>query len=62
LAFSVPKGVDLPPSLKNIFRELENDVASFKRSEANDGCLEKWTQQGVFLLNAFLTVELEFFN
>lgn len=57
LAFSVPKGIRLPPSLKNIFIELENDSVDFKRDEKFGGCLQKWTEEGVFLLNTFLTVE-----
>ncbi|CAM4893399.1 unnamed protein product [Rotaria socialis] len=56
LAFSVPKTVTvLPPSLKNIFKELANDIKSFRIP--NHGCLEKWAQSGILLLNASLTVE-----
>ena len=53
LSFSVPYGVSAPPSLKNIFREIESDLG-VKMS----GCpnLEKWASQGVLLLNAVLTV------
>ena len=53
LSFSVPYGVPAPPSLKNIFREIESDLG-VKMS----GCpnLEKWASQGVLLLNAVLTV------
>lgn len=54
LAFSVPSGQALPPSLRNIFRELESDLA-LPRSAS--GCLEPWARQGVLLLNAVLTVE-----
>jgi len=57
LAFSVPKNIKLPPSLRNIFKELKNDIPGFERDEILGGCLQKWTDQGVFLLNAFLTVE-----
>ncbi|UJR37273.1 hypothetical protein I4U23_029982 [Adineta vaga] len=56
LAFSVPKTITtLPPSLKNIYKELANDISTFKTP--NHGCLEKWTKSGVLLLNATLTVE-----
>ena len=53
LSFSVPLGVTAPPSLKNIFKEIESDLG-VKMS----GCpnLEKWASQGVLLLNAVLTV------
>ena len=53
LSFSVPRGVKLPPSLQNIFKELETDVHI---SKPQDGCLIPWAQQGVLLLNATLTV------
>ena len=53
LSFSVPTGVPAPPSLKNIFKEIESDLGV-----QMSGCpnLEKWAQQGVLLLNAVLTV------
>src|SRR5438105_13462506 len=51
LSFSVPKGVNKPPSLVNIFKELEKDLGIVP---AVDGDLEKWAQQGVLLLNATL--------
>lgn len=54
LSFSVPEGVKVPPSLKNIYKELAQDVAF---TVPNHGDLTKWAEQGVFLLNAFLTVE-----
>ncbi len=54
LSFSVPPGVLLPPSLKNIFRELKSDL---NITLPNHGDLSHWAQQGVFLLNAMLTVE-----
>lgn len=57
LSFSVPIGKALPPSLKNIFTELKNDIPEFKRDEKLGGCLQKWAEGGVFLLNTFLTVE-----
>lgn len=53
LSFSVPNGVSPPPSLKNIFLELINDV---KIKEPTTGDLTLWAKQGVFLLNATLTV------
>lgn len=53
LCFSVPKGVRIPPSLKNVYRELSEDVG-FHIPEHGD--LTSWANQGVFLLNAMLTV------
>lgn len=53
LCFSVPEGVPLPPSLKNIFLELEDDL---KISPPSSGCLTGWAKQGVLLLNTCLTV------
>lgn len=53
LCFSVRKGVPLPPSLKNIYKEIESDLA-IKMS--GSGELEAWANQGVLLLNATLTV------
>ena len=53
LSFSVPKGIPLPPSLKNIFKELKEDLGV---SVPNHGCLETWASQGILLLNATLTV------
>lgn len=54
LSFSVRSGVSLPPSLVNIFKELESDLA-IPRSKNGD--LTPWAQQGVLLLNSVLTVE-----
>ena len=54
LSFSVPKGVRTPPSLKNIYKELNNDLGV---PVSNHGDLTAWAEQGVFLLNAMLTVE-----
>lgn len=54
LSFSVPKGVKTPPSLRNIYKELQDDLGI---SIANHGDLTAWAKQGVFLLNAMLTVE-----
>ena len=53
LSFSVPDGVDAPPSLKNIFREIETDLGITMSGRTN---LEPWARQGVLLLNAVLTV------
>ena len=53
LAFSVKRGVDIPPSLKNIYKEMSDDLAI---PPPHHGCLESWAQQGVFLLNTALTV------
>lgn len=55
LSFSVKKGVKLPPSLKNICKELETDIEGF--SMPSDGDLTSWAEQGVLLLNTVLTVE-----
>lgn len=54
LCFSVPKGLILPPSLKNIYKEIESDLNIKK--DFTDGALEKLAEQGVFLLNSILTV------
>ncbi|MFD0588002.1 uracil-DNA glycosylase [Paenibacillus sp. GCM10027627] len=54
LSFSVQKGVKLPPSLRNIYKELEEDAGV---SSPEHGFLESWASQGVLLLNAVLTVE-----
>ncbi|RKP55308.1 uracil-DNA glycosylase [Cohnella endophytica] len=53
LSFSVQPGVKLPPSLRNIFKELGDDVGC---PVPGDGCLEHWAKQGVLLLNNVLTV------
>ena len=54
LCFSVPPGVDVPPSLQNIYKELASDTG-FVRPD--DGCLLPWALRGVLLLNSVLTVE-----
>ncbi|KPF93979.1 uracil-DNA glycosylase [Novosphingobium sp. AAP83] len=54
LAFSVPSGVKVPPSLVNIYKELDNDLGI---ARADHGDLTHWAQQGVLLLNNALTVE-----
>ena len=53
LAFSVQDGVAIPPSLRNIFKEIKDDVG---KEIPKSGNLERWAVQGVFLLNATLTV------
>lgn len=55
LSFSVPPKVKIPPSLKNIYKELTRDIAGFNSPE--HGCLVSWAEQGVLLLNTVLTVE-----
>ncbi len=65
LAFSVRHGLQIPPSLRNIFKEIDRctapaetaSVPSSKRSGLRSGSLEAWAQQGVLLLNTCLTVE-----
>lgn len=53
LCFSVNDGVDFPPSLQNIFKEIQNDIGT---PVPKSGNLERWARQGVLLLNATLTV------
>ena len=53
LCFSVRKGITMPPSLRNIFKELEDDLG-IKRTDTD---LTDWANQGIFLLNTVLTVE-----
>ena len=53
LSFSVPDGIPAPPSLKNIYKEIESDLGIKINKNGN---LENWAKQGVFLLNAVLTV------
>lgn len=53
LAFSVQKGVEIPPSLVNIYKELNSELGCYI---PNNGYLEKWARQGVLLLNSSLTV------
>ena len=54
LSFSVPRGVDVPPSLRNMYKELQSDIPGFKLPGHGD--LTPWADQGVLLLNATLTV------
>lgn len=53
LAFSVNPGVRIPPSLRNIYKELNSDIRCFI---PNNGYLKKWAEQGILLLNTSLTV------
>lgn len=53
LSFSVPDGVPMPPSLINIYKEIENDLGKAMPASGN---LTRWAEQGVMLLNATLTV------
>jgi uracil-DNA glycosylase len=54
LSFSVPPGVPVPPSLDNVFKELQRDLGV---ARPDHGCLRPWAERGVLLLNAVLTVE-----
>lgn len=54
LAFSVPEGVAIPPSLRNIYKEIESDIG---KKMPDTGNLERWSKQGVLLLNTTLTVK-----
>lgn len=54
LSFSVPTGIPIPPSLRNIYKELHTDIGM---PIPKTGCLTDWAEQGVLLLNALLTVE-----
>ena len=60
MAFGVPKDVPPPPSLKNIYKELTTDITGFTAPE--HGCLDKWAEEGVLLLNTTLTVEYAFLH
>ena len=53
LCFSVKKGVEIPPSLVNIYQELHDDLGC---TIPDHGCLTKWAEQGVLMLNTVLTV------
>lgn len=54
LSFSVNEGIKIPPSLRNIYKELETDIIGFEKP--NHGNLQNWAMQGVLLLNTSLTV------
>lgn len=53
LCFSVQKGIDIPPSLQNIYKELSDDIGCYI---PDNGYLKKWADQGVLMLNTVLTV------
>ncbi len=55
LAFSVNSGNQVPPSLRNIYKEVEDDLGT---TINKTGCLKNWANQGVLLLNSYLTVEV----
>lgn len=55
LCFSVNDGITLPPSLKNIYKELKTDIQNFEVPQT--GNLESWAKQGILMLNSILTVE-----
>ena len=57
LAFSVAPGMRLPPSLRNIFKEIARDFVAGKTQIPVNGSLQGWAQQGVLLLNTCMTVE-----
>lgn len=57
LSFSVPKGVPIPPSLGNLFTEMKNDLQLSPSQMPPNGDLTHWADQGVFLINAALSVE-----
>ncbi len=59
LAFSVKKGIAIPPSLRNIYKELRSSLGCYI---PNNGYLEKWARQGVLLLNTALTVRKDLAN
>ena len=54
LSFSVPEGVKIPPSLRNIYKEILSDIGTVQH---DTGDLSEWARQGVLLLNSVLTVE-----
>lgn len=56
LSFSVPEGTKIPPSLRNIFKEIQSDIYDGKPQNFSTD-LTRWAKQGVLLLNAALTVE-----
>ena len=59
LAFSVKKGIAIPPSLRNIYKELNTSLGCYI---PNNGFLDKWAKQGVLLLNTSLTVQKDMAN
>lgn len=62
LAYSVPIGVKIPPSLRNIFKALQRDLGKEGFETPNHGCLVQWALNGVLLLNSTLTVTAHFPN
>ena len=56
LSFSVPDGMPIPPSLRNILKEIDIDIGLSESMQANCGDLSSWAAQGVLLLNSVLTV------
>ncbi len=52
MSFSVPRGIDIPPSLINIYKEIEKDIGC--KMNFDNGDLTPWAEQGVLLLNAYL--------
>lgn len=58
LCFSVQPGIDPPPSLQNIYKEIADDIKGGQSARSfSSGCLTGWAEQGVLLLNSVLTVE-----
>lgn len=57
LCFSVRPGTDLPPSLRNIFQEINTDLSGSGQIDGRSGLLSGWAKQGVLLLNSVLTVQ-----
>lgn len=57
LAFSVGEGQKIPPSLRNIFKEVQRDTGAVQPLGVHEGSLVRWAEQGVLLLNTALTVE-----
>lgn len=57
LAFSVGEGQKIPPSLRNIFKEVQRDTGAVQPLGVHEGSLKRWAEQGVLLLNTALTVE-----
>ena len=57
LSFSVKEGVKLPPSLRNIYKEIKEEIGVDNLSEKESGYLKKWADSGILLLNTILTVK-----
>ncbi len=53
LSFSVKKGIKIPPSLRNIYKEIQSDIGI---AQPNHGCLQDWARQGVFMMNTVMSV------